>query len=175
MIASPDYPNSYPLNSECVWILNTSPGNRISVTFSEFNIQQSENCDLDYLEIREKNGIGKLIGVFCGQEINSIISSSKLWIKFKSDTESAAKGFLADYSFLPGNELSGAIGRITSPLYPLLYKNHGTYSWRITVEVGYVIRLELKEIILENINVRCDSSLKVIIEINLMQMMLTIR
>lgn len=116
---------------------------------------------MDYLEIREESGIGKLIGVFCGQEIDSITSSSKLWIKFKSDTESGAKGFLADYSFLPGNELSGTIGRITSPLYPLLYKTVGTYSWRITVEVGYVIRLELKEIFLENFDMRCHNSLKV--------------
>ncbi|XP_035743302.1 cubilin-like [Vespa mandarinia] len=160
-IASPGYPNSYPLNSECIWILNTSPGNKISIIFHEFNIQQSENCDLDYLEIREENGIGKLIGVFCGQEIDSITSSSKLWIKFKSDTESAAKGFFADYSFLSGNELSGPIGRITSPLYPLLYKTPGTYSWRITVETGYVIQLELKEIILENFDLNCESSLKI--------------
>ncbi|XP_014605735.1 PREDICTED: cubilin-like [Polistes canadensis] len=160
-IASPNYPNSYPLNSECIWILNTSPGNRISITFNVFNIQQSDNCDLDYLEIREENGIGKLLGVFCGEEIDPITSSSILWIKFKSDAESAAQGFLADYSFLPGNELYGPTGRITSPLYPLFYKNAGTFWWRITVEVGYVIQFEFKEVYMQNVISSCSSSLKI--------------
>ncbi|KAK2582770.1 hypothetical protein KPH14_005035 [Odynerus spinipes] len=160
-IGSPNYPNSYPLNSECIWILNTSPGNRISITFSEFDIQQSENCDLDYLEIREEDGIGKLIGTFCGQQINSVTSSSRIWIKFKSDSDGVGKGFLADYSFLPGDELSGPIGRITSPLYPLPYKHSGTFSWRITVDIDYVIRLELKELHVENIEPLCVNYFKI--------------
>ncbi|KAI4498132.1 hypothetical protein M0802_006618 [Mischocyttarus mexicanus] len=160
-IASPNYPNSYPLNSECIWILNTSPGNRISITFKEFNIQKSDNCNLDYLEIREDNGIGKLLGVFCGQEIEQITSSNKLWIKFKSDAESSAQGFLADYSFLGGNELYGPMGRITSPLYPKLYRNSATFWWRITVEVGYIIRLEFKEVYILNIVSSCAYTLKI--------------
>lgn len=165
MITSPSYPNSYPLNAECVWILNTSPGSRITLSFSVFDIESSENCDLDYLEIREDSGIGKLISVSCGKDIAAITSSSKLWIKFKSDDSGTAKGFVGEYNFIGGNELEGPTGRITSPLYPMPYKRVATFSWRITVEMNSIIRIEFTDLQIENIGELCISNVKVSIVI----------
>lgn len=31
--ASPSYPNSYPANTECVWTIRVSPGNRVQLSF----------------------------------------------------------------------------------------------------------------------------------------------
>ncbi|KZC14141.1 Cubilin [Dufourea novaeangliae] len=160
-IASPDYPNSYPLNSECIYILNNSPGNKLRLTFTEFDIQSSENCDLDYLEIRENDGIGKLIGVYCGTSIEPIRSSTKLWIKFKSDGDGVAKGFVAEYTFEGGNELTGPTGRITSPLYPLPFKSQDTVTWRISVKFQQVIRIEIKDMFIENSGSGCYSYLRI--------------
>lgn len=160
-IASPGYPNSYPLNAECVWILNNSPGNKLQLTFSEFDIQQSDNCDLDYLEIREDSGIGKLISVSCGTSIEPVRSSSKLWIKFKSDGDGVAKGFVGQYTFEGGNELTGPSGRITSPLYPLPYRRRDTTSWRITVDFRWLIRIDITDMFVENSGPVCFSSLSV--------------
>lgn len=165
MITSPGYPNSYPLNAECVWILNTSPGSRITLSFSVFDIESSENCDLDYLEIREDSGIGKLISVSCGKDIAEITSSSKLWIKFKSDDSGTAKGFVSEYNFIGGNELEGPTGRITSPLYPMPYRRVATFSWRITVEMNSIIRIEFTDLQIENIGELCMSNVKVSIVI----------
>ncbi|EFN89302.1 Cubilin, partial [Harpegnathos saltator] len=155
MITSPSYPNSYPLNSECVWILNTSPGNRISLTFTEFDVETSENCDLDYVEVRENSGIGKLINVLCGKDAAPITSSSKLWLKFKSDDSGTAKGFVAEYSFIGGNELQGPLGRITSPLYPKPYRRTANFSWRITVDMESIIQIQFRDIKIENIVDTC--------------------
>ncbi|XP_014475365.1 PREDICTED: cubilin [Dinoponera quadriceps] len=152
IIASPSYPNSYPLNSECVWILNTSPGNRISLTFSQFDVEASENCDMDYVEVRENSGIGKLINVFCGKDATTITSSGKLWIKFKSDDSGTAKGFTAEYNFIGGNELEGPLGRITSPLYPKLYRKLARFSWRVTVNMDSAIRIQFRDIQMENLS-----------------------
>ncbi|XP_071569184.1 cubilin isoform X2 [Temnothorax nylanderi] len=161
IITSPSYPNSYPLNAECVWILNTSPGNKITLVFSEFDIESSDNCDLDYLEIREDNGIGKLISVSCGKDTAEIASSNKLWIKFKSDGSGTAKGFKAEYNILGGNELDGFTGRITSPLYPLPYRRSGSFSWRITVEMNSLIRITFTDLQIENIAEYCFSNIKI--------------
>ncbi|KAK0071942.1 hypothetical protein PV325_012125 [Microctonus aethiopoides] len=117
-LTSPMYPDSYPLNVECIWILNTAPGNQISVIFSEFNLEVSPNCDKDYLEIREESGIGKLIGVYCGDTIERVTADKKLWIKFRSDNVGTEKGFMAEYSFVHGNNIMGSRGEIASPLYP---------------------------------------------------------
>lgn len=160
-IASPGYPNTYPLNAECIWILNNSPGNKLSLTFSKFDLQQSENCDLDYLEIREDSGIGKLISISCGINIETVQSSAKLWIKFKSDGDDVGKGFVAEYTVTGGNDLSGPTGRITSPLYPIPYKRRDTTWWRITVEFGWTIQIEITDMFIENSDETCFSYLRV--------------
>ncbi|XP_078037937.1 cubilin [Augochlora pura] len=160
-IASPLYPNSYPLNSECVWFLRNSPGNRLKLTFSEFDLQPGENCDLDYLEVREDNGIGKLLGVFCGNTAESIETSASIWMKFRSDGDGVAKGFVVDYTIEGGNELSGPTGRITSPLYPMAIKIGERLSWRITVEYQQLIKIELKDIFIETFGHGCYSYLRI--------------
>lgn len=160
MITSPGYPNSYPLNAECIWMLNISPGNKITLSFSEFDIESSENCDLDYLEIREDNGIGKLISISCGKDVAAITSSNRLWIKFKSDDSGTAKGFVGEYNFIGGNELEGPTGRITSPLYPMPYRRTATFSWRITVEMNSIIRIEFTDLQIEKSEL-CVSNVKV--------------
>ncbi|XP_066598353.1 cubilin-like [Prorops nasuta] len=164
-IASPGYPLSYRPNSECIWILNTTPGNKISLSFNVFDIEPSTNCDLDYLEIREENGVGKLIGNYCGKDVvDTITSNKKLWVKFKSDGEGTAKGFLAEYSFLHGNELEGPLGEICSPLYPLPYTDETVISWRITVQYGMLIRIEFKDIRIDTYSSMCSPAFKVVFD-----------
>lgn len=76
------------------------PGNRVMVSFSMFNLQESEFCNADYLEIRVNNGGGELLGHYCGSNTlpSNITAANKLWVKFRSDGEGTAPGFIADYS-----------------------------------------------------------------------------
>ncbi|KAH0568173.1 hypothetical protein KQX54_019308 [Cotesia glomerata] len=151
-LSSPSYPDSYPMNAECVWILNSSPGNRISLTFSEFDIESSPNCDRDYLEIRENSPSGKLLGAFCGNTIDPITSNTKLWIKFRSDSSGTGKGFLGEYTFIHGNDITGSSGEIASPFYPLAFKRSDEVTWRVTVPFGSAVRVEFDDFHLENFN-----------------------
>jgi cubilin len=70
------------------------------VSFRMFNLQDTEFCNGDYLEIRTNDGGGELLGHFCGTGFlpSNITASNKLWIKFRSDDDSTAPGFIADYS-----------------------------------------------------------------------------
>lgn len=63
-MASPAYPRSYPPDVECVWELNASPGNLLSLTFEKMDIESSDSCHEDYLEVRENSLSGKLLGWF---------------------------------------------------------------------------------------------------------------
>ncbi|XP_044011009.1 cubilin [Aphidius gifuensis] len=149
-IASPNYPDSYPTNAECTWLLHVAPGNKLSLLFSKFDIESSENCDRDYLEIREISATGKLIGSYCGiNQINEIKSSYPLWIKFSSDATGTGNGFLADYTFEHGNDLSGSSGEIASPLYPYPFKKSDEITWRITVDFGFSIKIEFYDFHME--------------------------
>ncbi|XP_023314262.1 cubilin homolog isoform X1 [Trichogramma pretiosum] len=166
VVASPNYPYSYPSNADCTWLFNNSPGNRIFLTFSDFQLLDSENCDVDYLEIREVNGIGKLVGVFCGTRINAVNSLKPLWMRFRSASSTAGgtskpKGFKAQYGFLYGNDdVSGDSGEIASPTYPRPYKKIETYHWRITVPFNFVVQVHMLDMNFESDDESCFSSLK---------------
>lgn len=148
-ITSPGFPGNYPTNAECVWIINVAPGNSLSLTFDTFAIEDNPHCDTDYLEIREKSGVGKLVGAFCGNSIDSLSSSSTLWIKFRSDASSSDRGFSAEYGLQRENEIFGTSGTIASPMYPIPYKRLALYTYRITVEIGFVVRLSFHDFHLE--------------------------
>lgn len=151
-ISSPSYPDSYPLNAECVWEINTSPGNRISLTFSDFDIESSPSCDRDYLEIREDSAVGQLIGAYCGNAIDPIASNARLWLKFRSDNSGTGKGFLGEYTFIHGNDITGTFGAIASPFYPHAFKRSDDVTWRVTVPFGLAVRIEFDDFHLENVN-----------------------
>ncbi|XP_015512725.2 cubilin [Neodiprion lecontei] len=155
-IATPGYPSNYPRNVECVWNLQISPGNAISLSFREFDVTESENCNLDYVEVREVNGAGRLLDVYCGKNASTIISQKNLWVKFRSSAEDTKKGFVADYSIVHGNlELSGPSGDIASPLYPNVCILDGEYFWRITVDSGFTIQITFKDFYIEKYGSEC--------------------
>lgn len=90
LFSSPQYPDSYPVSVECVWIVAASPGtnkiirrccvlfcsyyfiayymyvfflgNQVTLTFNTFDLDESENCDEDFVEIRESNSSGPILG-----------------------------------------------------------------------------------------------------------------
>lgn len=98
--SSPYYPNSYPINMACYWFIEPTLGNRIVLNIESIDIENSENCNHDYLEIRETD-TNHLLGVFCGNEpISSIESATSLTILFSSDANNVVgNGFLASYNY----------------------------------------------------------------------------
>ncbi|XP_046746481.1 cubilin-like [Diprion similis] len=161
-IATPGYPSNYPRNVECVWNLQTSPGNSIILTFREFDLTESENCNLDYVEVREVNATGRLLDVYCGKNASMITSQKNLWIKFRSSVEDTKKGFLADYRLMHGNlELSGPTGDIASPLYPISCMLEGEYFWRVTVDYRFAIQISFRDFYIEKYGDGCYIALTI--------------
>uniref|UniRef100_A0A1B6EBE4 Cubilin n=1 Tax=Clastoptera arizonana TaxID=38151 RepID=A0A1B6EBE4_9HEMI len=149
--ASPNYPDGYPPNAECIWEINTSIGNKAIIIFKDFDIEDSEHCNSDYLEVRLGSETSTLHDTYCGNHIpNTINSSSSFWVKFTSDGNGTAKGFLAEYKLIHGNDLYGREGDIASPLYPKHFNGNETFKWVITVETGYSVRVMFKEFSIEN-------------------------
>lgn len=68
-----------------------------------FDIPFSEKCNLDYLEVRENDSVGKLIGAFCGNDpLSNVSAIGTMVLIFKSSSDGTAnmpqKGFYAEYS-----------------------------------------------------------------------------
>uniref|UniRef100_A0A8C1I6Q0 Cubilin (intrinsic factor-cobalamin receptor) n=1 Tax=Cyprinus carpio TaxID=7962 RepID=A0A8C1I6Q0_CYPCA len=151
---SPNYPDVYPPNVECVWTITSSPGNRLQLSFIMFQLQQSSDCSSDYLEVREGHSTGTLVGRFCGGSLPSnytSITGHILWIKFVSDSSVSGAGFRAVFSHLYGNEITGSSGQIASPLYPRTYPNNADYRWTVTVDSDSHIQIQFLDIDIEDL------------------------
>ncbi|XP_054878715.1 cubilin isoform X1 [Poeciliopsis prolifica] len=151
---SPNYPDAYPPNTECVWTLRSSPGNRIQISFIMFHLQGQSDCQNDYLEIREGSSTGSLVGRFCGTSLPSNYTSVTghiLWVKFVSDGSVSGAGFRATFSHLYGVELVGESGQIASPLFPRTYPNNANYRWTITVEGDSYIQISFLDMDIEDL------------------------
>ncbi|KAM4718445.1 cubilin [Anableps anableps] len=161
---SPNYPDPYPPNTECVWTLRSSPGNRIQVSVITFHLQGDSDCQNDYLEIRESNSTGSLVGRFCGTSLPSnytSITGHNLWVKFVSDGSVSGPGFRATFSHLYRVDLVGESGQIASPLYPRTYPNNANYRWTITVEGDSYIQINFLDMDIEDFNNCYSDQLKI--------------
>ncbi|KAM6900418.1 cubilin [Xenentodon cancila] len=157
---SPNYPDAYPPNVECVWTLRSSPGNGLQLSFIMFHLQEGAGCQNDYLEIREGNSTGPLVGRFCGTSLPSNYTSvigHILWVKFVSDASISGAGFRATFSHLYGIDVTGDFGQIASPLYPRTYPNNANYRWTVTVDGDRFVQIRFLDMDIEDLyNCRYD-------------------
>ncbi|CAL8313916.1 unnamed protein product [Gadus morhua 'NCC'] len=100
---SPNYPEKYPADRECIYIIEASPRQCIDLFFLErYSIEPSWDCKFDHIEVRDGPfGFSPIIGRYCGQQSPAYVHSSGryLYIKFVSDGELEATGFSAHYNF----------------------------------------------------------------------------
>ncbi|XP_076027535.1 cubilin [Genypterus blacodes] len=151
---SPNYPDAYPPNMECVWTIRSSPGNRLQLSFIVFQLQGDTQCSKDFLEIREGNSTGPLVDRLCGNTLPSNYTSVLghiLWVKFISDASVSGVGFRAAFSHLYGNDVSGESGQMASPLYPQTYPNNAHYRWTISVDGDSFVQIRFLDMDIEDL------------------------
>lgn len=52
-IHSPLYPNSYPNNVDCSWVISVDPNHRVLLNFSDLDIEYHSNCSWDYVAVSD--------------------------------------------------------------------------------------------------------------------------
>ena len=101
ILASYDFPSKYPNNAECSWSIKVSPLQRVQLSLDFFQLQPSENCSADYLEVSSgaRYGIHKLIARLCGNRSSHVVFSAaqSMFVKFKSDFAGRYPGFKATF------------------------------------------------------------------------------
>ncbi|KAI5627946.1 neuropilin and tolloid-like protein 1 isoform X1, partial [Silurus asotus] len=113
---SPNYPEKYPPDRECTYIIEASPRQCIDLHFDEhYDIEPSWECKFDHIEVRDGPfSSSPIIGRYCGQQSPMYVRSTGryLWIKFVADSELEAIGFSARYNFTQDPEFNN----VGSPL-----------------------------------------------------------
>merc|ERR1712226_75120 len=96
VITSPSFPNKYPKNQNCKWIINATKG-KLSLTFDKFKTEWSHNCRKDYLFVANVAKYNKLY--LCGSNIPSNLSlkskARTIVLKFQSNNKVGKPGFKA--------------------------------------------------------------------------------
>lgn len=98
-IATPEYPKNYPKNSRCDWTIEVEEGYQITLSFTQFEVEDHPDviCPYDYLRVSA--GINRKYGPFCGKSLPQNITSSDnyMYLEFVSDGTENYKGFKAIY------------------------------------------------------------------------------
>ncbi|KAK7817671.1 hypothetical protein U0070_018635, partial [Myodes glareolus] len=108
LITSPNWPDKYPSRKECTWEISAIPGHRIKLAFSEFEVEQHQECAYDHLEVfdgdTEKSPI---LGRLCGSKIPDPLTATgnQMFLRFISDASVQRKGFQATHSTECGGRL----------------------------------------------------------------------
>lgn len=100
---------NYPHNAGCVWLISTNISKVLNVTFTKFNLEQSNECRFDWLQIHDgRSSVSQSIGRFCGDQLpkgGTIISTQNvLYLWFRSDNSSSNDGFELNWTSIDPGE-----------------------------------------------------------------------
>ncbi|CAB1452821.1 unnamed protein product, partial [Pleuronectes platessa] len=107
MIDSPGFPDKYPHNLECSYMIIAPPRMDITLTFLTFDLENDPllvgegDCKYDWLDVWDGlPQVSPLIGRYCGTKIPPEIQSSSglLSLSFHTDMAVAKDGFSARYN-----------------------------------------------------------------------------
>ncbi|XP_067127393.1 protein tolkin-like [Centruroides vittatus] len=100
ILQSPNFPEDYRPNKECLWRITVPDNYQVALQFQSFEVENHDNCVYDYLEVRDGHDItSKLLGKYCGYKVpDEIVSSgNKMSVKFVSDGSVPKAGFSAKF------------------------------------------------------------------------------
>ena len=107
-IQSPNYPNPYPNNIDCVWVIIAPPGKKIKIRLTFVWLEnQDSRCAADYVELGSGlySYTGRL-GRYCFwfPPFAEYSTGRYMWVKFHSDQKSTRTGFSASYEAVDHKE-----------------------------------------------------------------------
>lgn len=84
-ISSPNFPGKYPRNSYFLWSVVAPSEYRIKVKFSKFGITYCDQCECDFLIVRDGSSKeSKLLGKYCSNPGSLYTSGNHMWMEFAS-------------------------------------------------------------------------------------------
>ena len=101
-VESPNYPNDYPSSSNCGWFIDFGPGIYVKIEFTVFLLEEQSTCSFDYVSLHDGPNLTspRLNGTttYCGaSKPPTTTHLGPLTVHFKSDKDTADKGFSAAY------------------------------------------------------------------------------
>lgn len=168
-IYSPHYATvgNYGNGQTCVYVIQRSPSEYISLEFEDFDLEWHSECAFDSLDVyfgSPDNKSAPHQGPFCGKKLPPPLNAPEMMsIVFRSDHYITKRGFKLRFNVTHcGGELNATQGIIHSPS---ILDKAGVYcNWKITVpDPKATVTLRIVGMDLANSNCRydCCNSLKI--------------
>ncbi|XP_071515947.1 uncharacterized protein [Panulirus ornatus] len=123
IITSPGYPDHYPEDATCSWLIKAPHNEKIELKFWDFDVTGSASCSGDYVSIVASNTRDEQR--FCGSQVPGVITSEQdtLILTFSSNAKGSCRGFNATYhvreeSLSCGETTKAQEFTFVSPSYP---------------------------------------------------------
>lgn len=102
-LQSPNFPSNYQPNSECIWELKAPKDHKTTINFEYFNLELSQNCTYDYLQIWTDYLNEESPRIYCGKKNpwDIILYDAHFFILFLSDNTYESVGFSATITTVP--------------------------------------------------------------------------
>uniref|UniRef100_A0A7M4EC07 CUB domain containing protein 2 n=1 Tax=Crocodylus porosus TaxID=8502 RepID=A0A7M4EC07_CROPO len=159
VITSPDYPENYPNNAECHWIIQAAPNSVVKLVFIDLQMENNVACNFDYVAIFDGPTLGDAhLSRYCGNmeqkasELPPAILTASLGLGWFGKA-------LSPFLFYPAEcqEVYTAVkGNFSSPQYPNFYPNNIKCQWTIQLPPGYRIKVFFLDLDLEGRNSLTD-------------------
>lgn len=167
VIESPNFPDSYPENQNCLWDIKGGRKNKIMLSFSHLNLENdnSLSCDYDYVEIidMENEEVLKQKRICTPQYETMKTEGNRVRLKFVSDYSQNNGGFRVEYTRVGcGQALYKNSGSIISPNSP--YSFDLDCEWYIDTQPGKKIYLNVEELYLESDGHDCKEDAFIVAE-----------
>ncbi|XP_072039119.1 scavenger receptor cysteine-rich domain-containing protein DMBT1-like [Amphiura filiformis] len=97
-IVSPNYPGSYPSQSDCTIYISVPEASSMQVVFNFFSVEN--NYDFLYYGVGQNNDVGRAIGSLTGNSLPDPIDFrvGVVWFRFTSDSSVQYDGFSLTYT-----------------------------------------------------------------------------
>uniref|UniRef100_A0A452HNN1 Uncharacterized protein n=1 Tax=Gopherus agassizii TaxID=38772 RepID=A0A452HNN1_9SAUR len=146
-ILSPGFPDFYPNNLNCTWVIETSHGKGVFFTFHTFHLESGH----DYLLVTENGSFTQPLKQLTGSRLPPPISAGlfgnfSAQIRFISDFSMSYEGFNITFSGKTecGSSVTGTQGVLLSPNYPINYNNNHECIYSIQSQPGKGIQLKAR-------------------------------
>ncbi|KAL9973722.1 hypothetical protein ACROYT_G020211 [Oculina patagonica] len=149
-LISPGYPNNYPSNMDCEYVVPIADGKELKIDFRDFDVGYLSSCKDDYLKIT--NDKGQAFGVFCRHRTGKavLVTGTSAVIKFHSDFFLEKKGFKLFFTPVPHECGKVVNNSLRSPGHPKKYPRNMHCVYSVNIPRDMEMKIDFKDFEMED-------------------------
>lgn len=151
-LTSPGYLDGHPRAMHCGSSVTIPRGMQMQIYFIDFDLEDSDDCNRDYLNITNEKNQG--FGVYCGQgsgnEIN--VTGTSVFITFHTENATQSRGFKLHFKSYVADCGSFVYNTLVSPGYPNDYPSNMNCTYSLPIPKNKALHITFVYFDLEFVN-----------------------